>query len=271
MSLDPSISVVTRTYNRSHLLRCISRHLKAQTVQDFEWIIIDDCGDFEVMDQDLIDFKPDFGVKILRNDENIGLAKSAHKGISEASGTYILLHDDDDLLLPTALQSLRGVITGNFIGSTGGVRRISQSGKKEAQYIPKRPPLISEIGYRNNMTTIATMFLKSAYLEAGGINPDLTVLEDWDLWLKLLLIGDFATVPKVLGIQRVGAEDQTLNETHLNQAIIMRNNYLRNDIKSNALGLGYITNISAPEVVDRADYLFRRLARIKSIVPFKIR
>ena len=38
----PLITVFTPTYNRAHLLTRLHESLKAQTCQDFEWIIVDD-------------------------------------------------------------------------------------------------------------------------------------------------------------------------------------------------------------------------------------
>lgn len=262
MSNTPSVSVVTRSFNRPELLKEVAKKLKSQTIQDFEWIVVDDCSSQEILKQDLNACKPDFGIRVFRNEKNLGLAKSAQIGISEALGKYILIHDDDDYLLPMALEQLQGAIVGNFIGATGGVRRIFQSGRQET-YMPTVPPLISDIGHRNKITTIATMFLKSAYHETEGIDVELQALEDWDLWLKLLLLGDFEAVPNIIAIQRVGSTDQTLRSTHVRQMAIMRNKYLRDDIKRNAIGLGYVTNIPAPETIGRLDYLLAFLSRLK--------
>lgn len=268
MPLNPTISIITRTFNRQPLLKTVAEKLSAQTLQDFEWIVVDDYSETPVSKSDLELCKPKFGVKIFRTTENIGLAKSAHLGLSKARGDFLLIHDDDDYLLPDALQALRSAISGSYIGSTGGVRRTMSSGKTES-VIPESPPLLSDMGYRNQMTTIATLFSKSAYIKSGGVDGSLKVMEDWDLWLKLLLIGDFAAVADVLAVQRVGAIDQTQRDLHIESTAIMRNRYLRNDIINNSLGLGFVTNMPSHSTMNRMDYVLGILATIKNKLTFK--
>lgn len=265
MSLNPPISVITRAFNRSSSLKNIAVKLSQQTLQDFEWVIIDDCSEEAISEADLDICQPNFGVKVYRNNKNIGLVKSASKGISIARGNFLLLHDDDDYLLPDALKQLSEAIKEGDVGATGGIRREFVSGKT-VEVIPTTPPLLSDIGYRNQITTIATLFSKLSYLEVGGIDEKLVVLEDWDLWLKLLLIGDFSVVSDVVAVQRVGAVDQTQHKVHLEQTARMRNKYLRDDILKNSIGLGHITNMPSHVTIERVDFLLQRLADFKGKV-----
>jgi len=52
------------------------------------------------------------------------------------------------------------------------------------------------------------MFEKSIYLEEGGFDESLDVLEDWDLWVRYALKNDFLYTEKVTSMYRVPADPQ---------------------------------------------------------------
>lgn len=262
MPKAPVISVVTRYFNRPEGLIRVAKHLNAQTFDSFEWIIVDDHSDVAIDVSSLNIHRENLDFKVIRNDTNLGLAKSAAIGIASSRGEFIILNDDDDYLLQDGLAKLYSAIRNGYVGATGGVRKLSSCYKK-SEDIPSLPPLLSDIGRRNSMTTIATLFKRSVYDLVGGIDETLPVLEDWDLWLKLLLNGDFAVVPEVIAVQEIGKQDQTLRKTHLEYASRMRNNYLRQDIKNNTLGLGFITNMPSYSTIERLDYLLERIAHVR--------
>lgn len=98
----PVISVITATYNRSHLLgRCIQSVLN-QTFQDFELIIVDDgsTDDTEKIVSNLSNEK----VKYVRHQKNQGGAPARNTGIRLAKGDYIAILDDDDEWMPEILE-----------------------------------------------------------------------------------------------------------------------------------------------------------------------
>lgn len=43
--------------------------------------------------------------------------------------------------------------------------------------------------YRQNCAVIGSMHRKDRFIEVGGFDPSLPILEDWDLWLKLMTTG----------------------------------------------------------------------------------
>lgn len=98
----PKISVVMSVYKEPvDWMRQSIESIINQTFTDFEFIIINDKPDREENAQLLNEYaQKDNRIKIITNEENIGLTKSLNKGISVAKGEYIARMDADDISLP---------------------------------------------------------------------------------------------------------------------------------------------------------------------------
>ena len=102
----PAISVVMGVYNqfsRQELLTAVHSILE-QTFSDFEFIIYDDGSDREPARhlEELEQMDP--RIRVIREEENRGLAFSLNRCIKEARGKYIARMDADDISLPTRLE-----------------------------------------------------------------------------------------------------------------------------------------------------------------------
>ena len=105
----PPISVIIPLYNAEKYLRECLDSLLAQTFQNFELIMVDDCStDFscEIVES----YMPKFGggrLKLYHMDANTGSgALPRNKGLTMARGEYIYNMDNDDMLTKTALEEL---------------------------------------------------------------------------------------------------------------------------------------------------------------------
>lgn len=102
--INPKISVILPTHNRSELLPRTIHSLLNQTYQDFEIIIIDDASQDNTPDiiQGMV--KTDPRIRSIRSDENIGPGAARNLGVEQARGEFIAIIDDDDIALPQRLQ-----------------------------------------------------------------------------------------------------------------------------------------------------------------------
>lgn len=102
----PQISVIMGVYNQYHKeqLICAINSIREQTFKDFEFIIYDDGSDEEpaLFLQEAA--KADPRIRIIREDDNNGLAFSLNRCIKEARGKYIARMDADDISVPDRLQ-----------------------------------------------------------------------------------------------------------------------------------------------------------------------
>ena len=103
------VSVVMSEYNtkREYLCTAIESILN-QTFKDFEFIIVDDCGENNL--DEIIEKYNDKRIKIIKNDKNRGLVYSLNHGIKEAKGEYIVRMDTDDIANKKRIEKLYMVI-----------------------------------------------------------------------------------------------------------------------------------------------------------------
>nr|WP_276545767.1 glycosyltransferase [Brachybacterium muris] len=131
----PQVSVVISTHNRADYLHFAILSTLAQTMKDFELIIIDD-GSSDHTAEVVAAFN-DPRVRYYKR-EQAGLAAARNFATSVARGRYIAVMDDDDMMLPSRLEhSLKAVVDGangayggwiDFSDETG--ERVFRTGKK---------------------------------------------------------------------------------------------------------------------------------------------
>lgn len=91
--------------------RCI-RSLMEQTLEDVEFIIVDDASPDGSMDivRETVSQYPQRDVKILTHEVNRGLPAARNTGFAAAAGDYIYHCDSDDWVEPDLLEKLYGAV-----------------------------------------------------------------------------------------------------------------------------------------------------------------
>ncbi|MBQ3444865.1 MAG: glycosyltransferase [Selenomonadaceae bacterium] len=108
-STEPAVSVIIPMYNaEKYISECLDSIL-AQTFQDFEVIVVDDCSSdssCEIIESYMPKF--DGRLKLARTEENSGGGGYVPRnvGLKQASGEYIFFVDADDFILLTTLETL---------------------------------------------------------------------------------------------------------------------------------------------------------------------
>ena len=95
---DEKISVVIPAYNSSETIGQAVRSVLEQKVP-VEVIIVDDCSQDDIK-KALKQYNDDERIRIIRNESNLGVAKSRNLGVRSASGKYIAFLDADDIWIP---------------------------------------------------------------------------------------------------------------------------------------------------------------------------
>ena len=105
----PLVSVITATYNRSHVLGAAIAAVRGQTLADWEQIIVGDaCTDDT---EKVVAAFADPRLRFVNLKENVGEQSGPNnEGIRLARGRYIAFLNHDDLWLPDHLESLVKVI-----------------------------------------------------------------------------------------------------------------------------------------------------------------
>lgn len=104
MGKSPTLTILTTTYNRSHLLGRCFESLCNQISKDFEWLIIDD-GSTDDTEAVVQQYKKTAGfpIRYFRK-ENGGKHTALNFSHPYIRGQYVLMLDDDDILVPDAVE-----------------------------------------------------------------------------------------------------------------------------------------------------------------------
>lgn len=210
MEYGALVSVVMPIFNRAHLVPRVVGSILAQTYQNLDVIIVDDCSTDDI--EGAIAALGDSRVRLIRRERNGGVAAARNTGVAAARGDWIAFHDSDDFCTNDRFDlSVRKLaeLPGDYIGIYG--MRLFYNEVSEAGYgrskafirpFPSEKPLSGDLAARTergNLINFPTLLVKKgALLAAGPSDPLLRKNVDWDLCLRLTRQGKIGFVPEPL-------------------------------------------------------------------------
>lgn len=196
--MRPRVTVLLPVYNGEDLVGPALDSVLAQTYDDFELLVVDDCSRDNSVE--VVSSYEDPRVRLVRNEENVGQVASLNRGLREARGEYVARLDQDDACLPRRLERQVAVldaepdvaIVGTWVDLYDAegrlVRRMRGSIEDQADFLS----LI--LTNQLPLAHPSVMFRLAPVLEAGGYDVSLRYAEDQDLWRRLALAGHEARV-----------------------------------------------------------------------------
>lgn len=181
----PLISVITPAFNAASTLGAAIDSLRAQTLADWEMIIIDDCsqdGTTALAERYASD---DERIRIIRRAENGGAAAARNVGLEVAKGRYIAFLDADDVWLPNKLQSQLDFMKEHKVAiSYTACRRFGKDTAQAGRLLKARRRLVFEHFLRQNPVVLVTVMIDGQMIEPFQFD-ELRAHEDLALWLRL--------------------------------------------------------------------------------------
>jgi GalNAc5-diNAcBac-PP-undecaprenol beta-1,3-glucosyltransferase len=196
---DPLFSVVMATYNRANLLSRAIGSVLNQSYQNFELIIVDDGSSDNT--EEVCRSHTDGRIIYYRLQQNEGALAARNKGIDSAKGYYLTFMDDDDELLPEALEtaahaldevSSKGIKFVWFDGIYIHSNLRSGFGIEKKGFINYEEVLCEKVG--GNFWLV----MRRDLLERDDRFDERLWGDEIILWLKLLRKSKALYVPKVL-------------------------------------------------------------------------
>jgi len=193
------ITVLLSVYNGENYLKSAIESILNQSFKDFEFIIIDDRSrdnSWRVINS----FK-DPRITPVKNEKNIGLAKSLNKGIGMAKGKYIVRMDADDISFKNRIKTLIGYMEENDeIGVCGSwVKTFGEFGGEVWKYPKHDTEIKSHLIFKSPFAHPSVIIRKNVLLD-NNIFYDTTLKasQDYALWVSLSELTKFANLEKVL-------------------------------------------------------------------------
>ncbi|ETA80689.1 hypothetical protein T472_0210570 [Youngiibacter fragilis 232.1] len=184
LSRKPRISVVMPVYNvDTRWLDEAVKSVLSSTYDNFELILVDDCSTDERVTKYLGSIS-DSRVKVTRNEKNLGISGTSNRGAEEASGEYIVMMDNDDLIHRNALLHIAEAI----VGSAPDViysdeDKTDQDGIRKAPFYKPdwSPDLLRSQMYMGHIFA----FRRNFFFETGGFRKEFDGAQDYDLALRM--------------------------------------------------------------------------------------
>lgn len=98
------VSIITPTYNSAEFISETIRSIQAQTYENWELLITDDCSTDDTVKIIENFAAEDNRIKIFRLDKNSGAGVARNNSIEKAQGRFIAFCDSDDLWMPSKLE-----------------------------------------------------------------------------------------------------------------------------------------------------------------------
>lgn len=181
------ISIVLPVYNGEKYLEESIDSILAQTYEDWELLIIDDCSTDNSAQIAKEYAAKDTRIHYYKNEENLKLPRTLNKGFSLANGDYLTWTSDDNKYRPTALEKMYNTLISNpdenFVFAS--CRIINDVGD-EIEYI-----MVSEASKRTiigtNPVGACFMYTREVYEKLGSYDSELLLVEDFDYWQRIYI------------------------------------------------------------------------------------
>lgn len=207
MTHQPRVSVVTTTYNRAVLLAESIESVVAQTLRDWELIVVDDGS---------TDQTRQVVARLAQDEPRIRYVYQANRGVSHARasgsrlarGAYLAFLDDDDLFLPSKLACQAAFLDAHpkvaLVYSYVDWIRLSTGAYLQTSPSKSCPPVYSFLELvRGNVMAAHSVLVRARCVEAvGGFRDTRLGCDDYDMWLRISRRYPMAFLPELVGFYR---------------------------------------------------------------------
>jgi glycosyltransferase involved in cell wall biosynthesis len=197
-SASPIVSLITPFFNAGPVFHETAVSVFRQSLQQWEWIIVDDCSDNSDSASILDAYASrDPRIRVLRSSVRGGPAAARNSGVCMARAAYVAFIDSDDLLEPTALEKWLWFL---YCHNQYGMVKGFQAGFGAAEYIWREGFHSGAAILQRNLIQTACMMRREIYQAVGGMDETIRGgMEDWEFWLRCANAGHWGwTIPEVL-------------------------------------------------------------------------
>lgn len=180
----PTVSVIIPAYNASDYIDTAIKSVFLQNVS-VEIIVIDDCSS-DNLDIVMNKYLALNNVVYIKNERNLGVAKSRNLGVSKSKGDYIAYLDADDWWLEGKLDKQLSIMkkTGVVLCATGR-ELVYPNGESTGKYISVRNHITYKSLLHHNSINCSSVLISSEVAREFPMGND-EIHEDYTTWLKIL-------------------------------------------------------------------------------------
>ncbi len=214
-SNTPQVTVFIPVYNREQYIGEAIESILAQTFSDFEILLVDDGSTDSSVDK--IRSFSDPRIRLVRNEENLGIPKTRNKGIEHARGQYMAMLDSDDRSYPERLEKQVAFLESHpDHAQVGSWCRMMDAQGNVLTKIKRQPASPDDIHaqflFRCAMSNRSIM-ARTAILKEYGYRNDFPRCQDYELHVRLAKQYKLSNIQECLVYGRIHPQ-QITEQTH---------------------------------------------------------
>ena len=203
MMSNPKVTVLMTVYNGMPYLAKSVESVLAQTLADFDFVIVNDGSTDQTAQY--LDSLDDPRIKVIRQ-ENGGTADAANHGLRYIDTEFIARMDADDISTPDRLEKqLNYMLAHPEIGILGAqVAPIGSQGVGKSLCLPESHSDIFDalMSGRHGLAHSSLMIRGRTLKELGGYWK-FPLIDDWDMMLRMGEVSKLRNLPEVMLLYRV--------------------------------------------------------------------
>lgn len=213
------VSVCIPTYNGATYIAAALRSVLGQTFTDFELIVCDDASADDTLQ--VVETFRDDRLRVVRNPVRLGLVGNWNRCLELASGEYIALFHQDDVMRPDNLADKVAMLDANpGVGLVySDIGRIDETGQVIGGHYIEQPTsttimpgsrLFAMAAATGNPVACPAVVVRAAcYRGLGGFDARLPFAVDLEMWLRIASRYDIGYIARPLVAHRVHATQET--------------------------------------------------------------
>lgn len=216
----PKISVIMPAYNAEKYIGEAMDSILAQTFEDFEFIILNDCSRDRT--EEIILSYTDPRIVYLKNEENMGVAATLNKGLEVAKGEYIARMDADDISLPERFEKQVAFLEDNprvAVLSSLVLVFDEKGNTRQSGYCVSSEQMKIDLIFASALSHPSVMMRREVIVALGGYDRRFEGLEDYELWCRVSAEHQLAVYPQVLLRYRIHSAQVTQQSSPRKEAV----------------------------------------------------
>lgn len=207
------VSIITPAYNAAGYIAATIESVRAQSYQNWEMLIVDDCSSDNTVQVVEKYCSLDSRIRLIRHVQNQGVAGARNTALSEAKGEYVAFLDSDDMWMPNKLDMQLSFMeeNGYVLTYTAYQKYISETDARDKVITVPKKMTRNAIFYNTAIACLTVMVNKE---KSGDFKmPLLKHSEDQCTWQTILSRGYVAYgLNENLALYRVSRNSMTANK-----------------------------------------------------------
>ena len=201
------VSVIIPAYNSESTIQATLDSVRAQSYTQLEIIVIDDGSQDSTVEIVASVAKLDARIRWFSY-SNAGPAIARNRGIEKATGDFLSFMDADDLWTTDKIEAQlaqlkkcpEAGLAYSFVNWIDGSDEFLRPGS----HVKANGYALEQLLVGNFIDNGSNVLIRRDVISAvGKFNPQLPPSEDWDMWLRIAALYQFACIPKVQVLYRV--------------------------------------------------------------------